>query len=83
MMLILLISSKKSEEENGLWTCSEEHGDRTKKCTKCLEDRAEEVKGMTGRRKKKLKMSVDDFLELGKAYFWFLDTIDPFTGMYC
>ena len=28
-------------------------------------------------------MSVDDFIELGEAYFWFLDIIDPFTGMFC
>ena len=25
-------------------------------------------------------MSVDNFVDLGKAYFWMLDIIDPFPG---
>ena len=64
-----------------MWICSKKHN-REQRCTRCLVDRAEQVRRMTGRRKEKLQMSVDDFIELGEAYFWFLDIIDPFTGMF-
>ena len=31
--------------------------------------------------KQPLEIDLDDFIDLGNAYFWFLDLIDPFTGM--
>jgi len=63
------------EENQGLWYC----GKRWKSCKRCLSDRAKKVKANI-RSDKAIQMNLDDFIELGEAYLWFLDIIDPFTG---
>ena len=68
------MDSEKKEEEMGLWYCR----GRRRKCKKCLKERANEVRRSS---KQPLEMKLEDFIELGEAYYWFLDMIDPFTGM--
>ena len=50
----------------------------TRDCKKCLKRNRKAVE--ENREKQISEMSVNDFIDLGEAYFWFLDTIDPFTG---
>ena len=69
------MDSEKNEEKKGLWYCR----GRRKECKKCLKDRADEVRRSS--KKQPLEMKLEDFIELGEAYYWFLDMIDPFTGM--
>ena len=59
-----------------MWRCS----DRKSVCKKCLKDRAKEVRGSI--RKQPVEIKVEDFIDLGEANFWFLDLIDPFSGMW-
>jgi len=47
-------------------------------CKTCLDARANDVKANTALQVS--DMSVDNFVDLGKAYFWMLDIIDPFPG---
>jgi len=66
----------KNEEKKGVWRCK--ININKKKCSKCLKDKAREVR--RSRRKQPVEMKVEDFIDLGEAYFWFLDVIDPFSG---
>ena len=43
-----------------------------------MDQRAEEIRRNIG--KQPLDIKVEDFIDLGEAYFWFLDWIDPFSG---
>ena len=80
-LLLFFFCSAKNEEEKGLWRCSS-YGTRSNQraCSKCLQDRANQVRRSS--RKQPLEIKVEDFIELGAAYFWFLDLIDPFSGMF-
>ena len=55
------------------------------KCTRCLNNRVRKIK-RNNRLKRKIendvKMNFDDFIDLAKAYFFNLEWIDPFTGIY-
>ena len=77
--LLFFFCSAKNEEEKGLWRCSS-YGPKKRACSKCLQDRANQVRRSS--RKQPLEIKVEDFIELGAAYFWFLDLIDPFSGMF-
>ena len=73
-----IFCSAKNEEKKGVWLCNKYK--KNKKCSKCLKDKAREVR--RSRRKQPVEMKVEDFIDLGEAYFWFLDVIDPFSGMW-
>jgi len=49
-----------------------------RKCKKCLKKNKKIVREKKD--KQIAEMSVEDFIDLGEAYMWFLETIDPFTG---
>ena len=78
MILIFFCSTKKNEGQ-GLWKCTGKIA-KSNSCKKCLKKRENEVR-KNRRLRRALKMKIDDFIDLGKTYFWFLDIIDPFTGM--
>jgi hypothetical protein len=60
-----------------LWYCSSS----SDTCRKCLDTTAGKIRNSS--RKQPFEIDLEDFIELGNAYFWFLDMIDPFTGKHC
>ena len=72
--LVLLFSSTEEEEERYLWYCSSS----SDACRQCLETTEGQIRNSS--RKQPFEIDLEDFIELGNAYFWFLGMIDPFTG---
>merc|ERR1712142_296349 len=68
----------KKNEGQGLWKCTGKIA-KSNSCKLCFKKRENEVR-KNRRLRRALKMKIDDFIDLGKTYFWFLDIIDPFTG---